>query len=214
MNLVGHVAVGLRRFPAAEPEFLLGCMLPDLAAMARVRLAPASGAVGDGVALHHASDAVFHSSDWFREHNLLVRDDLLAAGVDRGPARASAHAGLEMLLDGGLAADPAIVDATEAAFAAARDDRSTSDAVAALVDDDERDLWRARVAMIGRAVHPGVYTSTDEIAWRLHRMTRGRTRIELPRDQVDAVAVALEKRQGAVVGQAGRVVSDVVVALP
>jgi len=214
VNLVGHVAVGVARFPAAEPPFLLGCMLPDLAAMARVRLAPASGAVGEGVALHHASDAAFHSSAWFREYNLLVRDDLLAAGVDRGPARASAHAGLEMLLDGGLAADPAIVDATEAAFAAARDDPATAEDVAALVDERDRDLWRERVAMIGQALHPAVYTSTDEIAWRLHRMTRGRARIELPRDQVDVVALALAKRQADVIGQSGLVVADVVAALP
>ncbi|MET0627097.1 MAG: hypothetical protein ABW033_01410 [Acidimicrobiia bacterium] len=214
MNLVGHVAVGLARFPTAEPPFLLGCMLPDLAAMARVRLGPASGAMGDGVALHHASDAAFHSSAWFRQYNLLVRDDLLAAGVDRGPARASAHAGLEMLLDGGLASDPAIVDATEAAFAAARDHRPTADDVAALVDERDRDLWRERVAMIGHAVHPGAYTSTDEIAWRLHRMTRGRARIELRRDQVEAVALALANRQAEVVGQSGLVVAGVVSALP
>lgn len=219
MNLVGHVAVGIARNPDAPPPLLLGCMLPDLAAMARVRLlpatgAPARGALGEGIALHHASDAIFHSSAWFRRHNLALRDDLLTAGVDRGAARASAHAGLEMLLDGGLAADPAVVDATAAAFAVVHTDPSTADAVAALVDDDARDLWRARLEMIGRAVHPDAYTSADEIARRLYRMTSGRARIALPADQVDVVARALAVRQADVVDQAGAVVAEVVAALP
>ena len=70
MNLIGHVAVALDA-DAAPPstEFLVGCMLPDLAAIARVRLARPEGALGDGVSFHHASDAVFHESEWFRATN-------------------------------------------------------------------------------------------------------------------------------------------------
>ena len=70
MNLVGHVAVALE--PDAAPpstDFLIGCMLPDLAAIARVRVARPTGALGEGVAFHHACDAVFHESEWFRSSN-------------------------------------------------------------------------------------------------------------------------------------------------
>ena len=61
MNLVGHVAVALE--PDSAPpstEFLVGCMLPDLAAIARVRIARPEGELGRGVEFHHACDAVFH----------------------------------------------------------------------------------------------------------------------------------------------------------
>ena len=88
MNLVGHVAVAVEHAPDATAPYLAGAMLPDLAAMARVRLAPAGGDLGDGVAVHHAADAAFHASRWFNDRSQALRDALLEAGVDRGAARA------------------------------------------------------------------------------------------------------------------------------
>jgi hypothetical protein len=90
MNLVGHVAVALDPEAPTPPstQFLLGCMLPDLAAIARVRLARPDGELGRGVAYHHACDAVFHETEWFRSVNRALRDALVDAGVDSGPARA------------------------------------------------------------------------------------------------------------------------------
>ena len=89
MNLVGHVAVALEPDAAPpSPDFLVGCMLPDLAAIARVRIARPTGELGDGVAFHHACDEVFHESAWFRAANRALRDALVDAGVDPGPARA------------------------------------------------------------------------------------------------------------------------------
>ena len=89
MNLVGHVAVTLGPEGARPPtDFLVGCMLPDLAAIARVRLTRPSGDLGRGVEFHHACDAVFHESSWFRGVNRDVRDALLDASVSPGAARA------------------------------------------------------------------------------------------------------------------------------
>ena len=96
MNLVGHVAVALE--PDSAPpstEFLVGCMLPDLAAIARVRIARPEGELGRGVEFHHACDAVFHDLEWFHSANRSLRDALVDAGVDSGPARACSHAGVE-----------------------------------------------------------------------------------------------------------------------
>ena len=116
MNLVGHVAVALRPGSTRpSTDFLVGCMLPDLAAIARRAHGQARRATsGGGVAFHHACDAVFHESEWFRATNRDVRDALLDAGVDLGPARACSHAGVEMLLDGAL-----VAERTDRAFARA-----------------------------------------------------------------------------------------------
>src|SRR5262245_17438640 len=122
VNLVGHVAVAARQTADASPAYLVGAMLPDLAAMTRVRLGPpvppfpASTDLSAGIALHHLSDAAFHGSRWFNEHNRALRDALLDAGVDPGAARASAHAGLEMLLDGELMSDRRVASDAAVAF--------------------------------------------------------------------------------------------------
>lgn len=93
-----------------QPETWLGAALPDLAAMGRFRIDPkrlaaAPEGIRTGVAIHHASDAVFHSHQWFRSRNADGRRHLASAGIRRGPARAVAHVGPELLLDGAL--DPA-----------------------------------------------------------------------------------------------------------
>ena len=188
-------------------------MLPDLAAIARVRLGPARGDLGDGVAVHHAADAVFHSSPWFNDRSQALRDALLAARVDRGAARACAHAGLEMLLDGGLVADRRVRDASDAAFAALTQRGATRDAVHALVEPVDRSHWQERLELIGTTLDVDAYRSPDAIAQRLHRMTSGRTRIELPAEQVDAVARELARVQPEVLGEAPAVVAGVVTSL-
>jgi len=207
---VGHVAVAERRAPGSPPPFLAGAVLPDLAAMARVRLAPAAGdLLADGIAFHHAADAAFHASRWFNDHNRALRDTLLRAGVDRGAARASAHAGLEMLLDGGLADRPSVVRATGAAIAEVSTPGATRDAAEALVPVIDRTRWSERVELIARSFDARAYVSPDEIARRLHRMTSGRSRIELPAAQVPFVARALAALQPTVLADAGAVVADV-----
>ena len=71
MNLVGHVAVARPDDGSSLPtDFLVGCMLPDLAAIARVRLTRPTGDLGRGVEYHHACDHAFHESTWFRTRNV------------------------------------------------------------------------------------------------------------------------------------------------
>jgi hypothetical protein len=204
VNLVGHVAVALA--PATEPpstEFLVGCMLPDLAAIARVRIARPGGDLGDGVAFHHSCDAVFHESAWFRSVNRALRDALVDADVESGPARACSHAGVEMLLDGRLVTDPT-VDAC--ARAALRSVSSGASGLGQLAPDDARDVWVERLAMIGASLDPACYQDASFVAERLQRMTSGRRRIELPAEQVETVAATLREFQPAI----ARTASDVV----
>lgn len=208
VNLVGHVAVAVQAAPSAPAPYLVGCMLPDLAAMARVRLRPATGLVGDGVAFHHGTDAAFHSSRWFNEHNVTLRDLLLEAGVDRGAARASAHAGLEMLLDGDLANDPAVTEAVARTFDALIDG-ATARAVLELAPEHSRRDWSDRLTRIGRSLDVASYQSGPLVAERLHRMTRGRSRIELRSEQIGMVAAVLTAYRPHVVAGADDAVAQV-----
>jgi hypothetical protein len=208
VNLVGHVAVALgpEADDAPSTEFLVGCMLPDLAAIARVRIARPEGELGRGVAFHHACDGVFHESEWFRAVNRSLRDALVDAGVDTGPARACSHAGVEMLLDGQLVAYPAVEHHARVVL-------ETVDVGAPelgpLALPDVRDDWIERLHMIGSSLDPTRYRDARFVAERLQRMTSGRRRIELPVEQVDTVTVALAEFQASIVDAAPDVVASV-----
>jgi hypothetical protein len=207
VNLVGHGAVALE--PDTAPPstaFLIGCMLPDLAAIARVRVSRPAGAVGDGVAYHHACDAVFHESEWFRSANRELRDALVEAGVESGPARACSHAGVEMLLDGRLVADGTVDRSARAVLVAVS---TAGPDLAALAPAGARDVWVERLQMIGGSLDPTRYQDARFVAERLHRMTSGRRRIELAADHIDVVAATLREFQPGVAAVAPDVVARV-----
>src|SRR5687768_8762401 len=84
-------------------------MLPDLASMAGVRLDTTElpDDVAAGVRHHYAADAAFHGHESFIRLLRTVRTALADAGVARGPARAAAHVGVELALDGWLLAEVA-----------------------------------------------------------------------------------------------------------
>jgi len=230
VNLVGHVAVTVRGRADASPALLAGAMLPDLGAIARIRLrspdamtsrpgltggGPDDAAAADlavGIAGHHATDAAFHGSAWFREHNRRLLDALLDAGVERGPARASAHAGLEMLLDGELVGDPQIVIATRRALRAVGDGGEARAAAVTLAAPEDRTEWAARLDRLAGSLDPEAYTSASGVALRLQRMTRGRRRIELRDEHVTAVTSALEAYRSVVARDSDHVVDDVLLA--
>lgn len=105
MNFFGHAAVA--SWHSRRPAFVLGTMLPDFAAMIRSRPpVVADPVVARGIAFHHATDRVFHDSRVFRELSGQAFEDLTRLGLPRGPARAVAHVGVEILIDGALASDP------------------------------------------------------------------------------------------------------------
>ena len=212
MNLVGHVAVALA--PESAPpttEFLVGCMLPDLAAIARVRVARPAGDLGDGVEYHHACDAVFHESAWFRATNRAVRDALVDAGVAPGPARACSHAGVERLLDGPLVADESVDTHARVVLEAVT---TGADALAPLAPDAARAAWVERLRMIGSSLDPARYADSRFVAERLQRMTSGRRRIELPSGAVDTVTDALRAFQPSIADAAPDVVQLVRTEVP
>ena len=105
MNYFGHAAVA--SWSDAAPGVVLGAMLPDFATMCGGRLEAADDeVVASGIALHHATDAVFHQ---LPAVVALMKelDARLADRCARGPRRAAAHIGVELLLDGVLLDEPA-----------------------------------------------------------------------------------------------------------
>lgn len=107
MNFFGHACVATRI--DSDPRVVLGAMLPDFASMCRTRIRGADDdAVAAGIALHLATDDVFHGAPTFLAIYTSGIDALEAAGLGRGPARAVAHVGAELLLDGLLLGDPTL----------------------------------------------------------------------------------------------------------
>ena len=99
MNFFGHAVVA--GFSDQEPRFVLGAMLPDFAGMvgARVRVVH-DPMLKAGIEHHHRTDAAFHSSPVFVTFMHDTMQALEAVGLARGPARATSHVGIELLLDG------------------------------------------------------------------------------------------------------------------
>ena len=103
MNFYGHLVTA--SWHSESPDFALGAMLPDFATMAQVSLLPQTGRYSEGVIFHHLGDRVFHRLPEFREQEKWALQFLLEAGLRKGPARAVAHVGVELILDGALVGD-------------------------------------------------------------------------------------------------------------
>jgi len=121
VNFFAHAKVALWR--SADPRFVLGAMLPDLTGMLGLRIRTVDHPeLAAGVAFHHATDAAFHASRIFVAQCAEGLAALSAAGVSRGTARAVAHVGTELLLDGVLSRDiPALAAYRGALDAATRE---------------------------------------------------------------------------------------------
>jgi hypothetical protein len=104
MNFFGHAVVA--GWQCREPAFVLGAMLPDLVNMLGTRLPRVDDpAVEAGVRCHFETDRCFHSAPTFLRLQQTALTALARAGVSKGPRRAAAHIGVELLIDDALKAD-------------------------------------------------------------------------------------------------------------
>ena len=99
MNFFGHAAVA--SWSSDSPAVVLGSMLPDFATMSGARIANDGAhepAIGRGIDIHHKTDSVFHQlpvvTGLMRDLDTLLEERSCA----RGPRRAVAHIGVELLL--------------------------------------------------------------------------------------------------------------------
>jgi hypothetical protein len=167
VNFFGHAAVASWSLPPAPAAsgHVLGAMLPDFATMSGARLAElhADDGVARGIELHHETDAAFHHLPPVLALMRELDDRLERAGCARGPRRAVAHIGVELLLDGVLV-----------------DEALYRDSYLAGLGHDPRGVsWRhdgddARFAMLLSRLRahgvPDDLRKPESIATRLHRM--------------------------------------------
>jgi hypothetical protein len=98
VNFVSHAAVA--SWYDASPLFVLGAMLPDFYGMLGLKAAATTHAeLARGIRFHHVSDEAFHESLAFTALTHDARQWLTSAGLPKGPTRAVAHIGVELLLD-------------------------------------------------------------------------------------------------------------------
>ncbi len=199
MNFVAHALLAVRA--RDDARFAFGAMLPDLAAMASLRL-PAVVPLADvarGVAHHQLVDGWFHEHPTFLTLTARARSLAAEAGLGRGGARAAAHVGVELLLDARAYELPAARRAYAAALAAA----AALDGARELgltADDVARLSW-----MLPRLVAedlPARYRDSRFVAERLVGMTRGRPRIEIEPALTASLANALDALRADVVAAA------------
>ena len=106
MNFFGHAAVAGWLVGPDDGAAALGAMLPDFAGMIGARVPTSSDPrLTAGIDLHHRTDAAFHRLPAFVTLQRELDHRLGDAGCRRGPARATAHIGVELLLDGVLSDD-------------------------------------------------------------------------------------------------------------
>jgi len=187
MNFFGHAAVASWSSPA--PATVLGAMLPDFATMVRVRLAdPTDTAIAAGIAHHHATDAAFHGMPAVLGLMRELDDRLAALACARGPRRAVAHIGVELLLDGVLVSEPAYRDAYT--------DALTCDPAGVRWRDDDGparlDTLLARLRTHGA---PDDLRRPHAITQRLHRMLAHRPLLAPSPTDLDAIDRALAAYQ-------------------
>lgn len=186
MNFLGHARVAAR--VSSDPRLLLGAMLPDFASMARARLTSvADPEVAAGVRLHLDTDDVFHGAQGFLTLYERGVRELEAEGLARGPARAVAHVGTELMLDGLLLGESSL----EAAYL---------DAIALPFEElgisfraDGAERFRTLHARVRDHGLPVEYRCPEQVAERLEQILLRRPRLALaPGDRARIVPFLAE----------------------
>lgn len=187
MNFFGHAVVA--GWFEREPHYVLGSMLPDFATMSGTRLASVSDPrVAAGVTLHLRTDDVFHASPTFLALQAVAHQALDAQGVGWGTARAVAHVGTELLLDGVLlsrhASEP-YVEALDAAHALTDQDPR------AIAWKDEGAGFAVLLARLRDAGPPLAYQQPERVAEFLERALARRPRLCFQEGDRERVAEVL-----------------------
>ncbi len=146
-----------------------------------------------GVQCHHAADGVFHDLPVFLEGSRALTRDLLERGVPRGAARAVGHAGWELLLDGLLIQDDALITGY---FAALRVEVADLD-------------WRTALERRAARGVPTYYAEPTRVAELLRRILSYRRLLAFDREHVTSVTEALANAQTHVAASAASVFAAV-----
>lgn len=182
VNFFGHAAVASWSAPA--PGVVLGAMLPDFTLMCGARIEAADDdAVARGIALHHTTDAAFHQLPvvlaLMRELDARLADGNCA----RGPRRAVAHIGVELLLDGELIGEPV--------YRAAYLSGIAHDPALRWRDPDDAPRFASLLARLRARGVPDDLRLPEAIATRVHHVLARRPRLAPSPDDLRAIRSAL-----------------------
>jgi hypothetical protein len=182
VNFFGHAAVA--SWSAPEAGVVLGAMLPDFAGMCGGRIEAAEeDHVARGIDLHHRTDAAFHRLPVVTGLMRELDGMLERAGCARGPRRAVAHIGVELLLDGVLVDDAAY----RAAYLAALG----HEPVLRWQDPDDAPSFAGLLAHLRTRGVPEDLRSPDAITARVQRILMHRPLLAPSPDDVRAIRGAL-----------------------
>lgn len=203
MNFFGHATVAT--WSAESPStYVLGAMLPDFASISRARsLTPVEPEVARGIALHHRTDEVFHAAPSFVALMADARERFTHAGLPSGAARAAAHIGVELLLDGTLVGESLLGRAYLEAMHALREEH-----VAFGSAEDAARFWRFHERARGYGIPYG-YVEPDFVAARIADALSSRPRLALGASTVDEVARVLRVMQPLVGARATTLLDEV-----
>jgi acyl carrier protein phosphodiesterase len=184
LNFFAHAVVA--SWHSRDTRFVLGAMLPDLVGMAGIRLHSASDAeVQRGIQMHYATDAAFHAAPIFTGLCAEAIARLTEQGVERGTARAVAHVGVELTLDGVLSTEAE----RRALYAAALDVAVSGGLDGKLSITPQEDLPRlaAGLGRLARASIPEAYADPEVVADRLRYILASRPRLAMRPSDFDPV---------------------------
>ena len=183
MNFFGHGCLAAET--RADAAFVFGAMLPDLAAMAGLRVSSVAHATADaGRRFHYATDAAFHRAEGFQTLCIAATHALRDAGLRRGPARAIGHVGVELLLDGWLAAERGVPALYGEALALGP---ALAPAIAFRVDRGAAPLVELCERIATAKLSPDAWCEPERLAARLVRILARRPLLALEARELPAV---------------------------
>jgi acyl carrier protein phosphodiesterase len=207
LNFFAHAIVASRRSHA--PRFLLGAMLPDLVGMIGVRITHTADAeIASGIELHHATDSAFHAAPAFTALCSDSISGLCERGVGRGTARAVAHVGVELLLDGALSGDAPERALYAAALAAAAD--GGLDQLLTLAQPHGLPRLSTGLARLAASRLPEAYRDPAFVADRLRVILAPRPRLAMAEGDYEKVAEWSENIQQSVLACSRELLEHVV----
>ena len=201
MNFLAHTYIAFRSH--ANPAVALGAALPDLQRIAGVRF-DEDGLPSDvrlGIALHHRTDASFHSNPHFLSASHQLSSEAAKNGLPPGASRAIGHVGWELLLDGEL------IESTEAAQLFLRCCVLTP-TIADALTETEHACWNVFAESLTNLWWIG-YREPNFVAERLHRILVKRQRLAFAETDISVVAALLQTSKLAMKDLAPSILIDV-----
>jgi hypothetical protein len=180
MNFFGHAALAADHFKRENPNpeagtlgrLCVGAMLPDFVGMLRLGKPHVTDeALERGVSFHHRTDHAFHDLPSFQQLSRQTFAWLTQSSLPRGPARAVAHVGIEMLLDEVMARDAAAREAYLLALSVPLNQALSFDAPGDFerLETLRRNLSERAATQLG--------TTAEVVALRIRRTLEGRPRL-------------------------------------